>query len=541
MLLSRARSSRRPLLVTLVLTGLAGATALGGGCTTSTSPATSEGDGGGEGDSSSPGLDATADGSTSPDGATDSGPASSVDGSTCPNAPTHLPAGFTQVVVSSGVEAMLTGAASYRPQAMVLDENDDPMFAYSSADSSTSWSIHFTRWDACAGQFTAPLTVTTLHPGAEADVAIAYDPSTKEIGIAYVATATDNNWADGFSEIWLATMKAPATSFTVQQITTGSTDDNSAAAPSIAMAKGQIYLSFWDGPYAFSYPGLVIFLSSTTTPSYPSTYAPSPIEDGGTGDAMVPINEDAGEDAGAAPPHFFAGEAIPFTGGYHGYLNPTQGPASVSLAIDSTGAPAIAAYGLDSTAYGKQVMYWRPGMAQAVAVYSFAVDGEVDLALAFEGTKPRIAGHMTTPTEVDASTPEPDSLMFFESDDGTTWSPGVNLPSNDGAQSTAFTSALALDGMGNAAVVSHTNTSGGSACGADPWVATSSDEGDGGAVWTACGVDTSDVHQYGSYSVSAAYGASRLKGTLAVSFVADTSDVTDAGADQVGILYWQHP
>jgi hypothetical protein len=151
-----------------------------------------------------------------------------------------------------------------------------------------------------------------------------------------------------------------------------------------------------------------------------------------------------------------------------------------------------------------------------------------------------VVGHMTTPN-VEAGAVLPDTLTFLSSNDGVTWDPAVNLPSNNGTQGTAFTSALALDGMGHAAVVADLNSGNGNGCGTNPYIATSADEDDGGAVWTACGADKKDVHQYGSYSVSAAYGASRLKGTLAVSLVSDSSVVTDAGADQSGIIYWQAP
>jgi hypothetical protein len=384
-----------------------------------------------------------------------------------------------------------------------------------------------------------PITVATLHPGTQPDVSLGYDPTTKEVGVAYVNPSTVNDWADDFGEIWLGTMKATATVFTIQQLTVGSTDYNGAGAPSIVMGGGQIYIAFSEGSYASTpYYSLVWLLSSSSTPSGPSTASPNPIPDGGTGDASVamPPSEDAG-----TPPHYFNYEAMPYSGPGNngGYAEPTEGSASVSVALDSTGAPAVAAYQVGND-YGKTLLYWRPTTAQAVAVTTFSVDNGVDLALTFEGTKPRIAGHMVGPTEADASTPEPDTLMFFESNDGINWSPGVNLPSNGGTQYTAFTSALAVDGLGHASVASHTNSSSGP-CGADPYLATSSDEDDGGAVWSACGVDTNDAHVYGSYSISASYGTSRLTSTLTLSFVSAASDVTDAGADQGGIIYWQHP
>jgi hypothetical protein len=480
--------------------------------------------------------DGKADGKADAKGTKDTGVDATEGGAT--TCSKHLPAGFSQAVVSNGVTGVLTGASGTRAAAMLLDENDDPMFAFASADSTASWSIQFTRWDPCAGQFTAPITVDTEHGGGPADVSIAYDSTTKEVGIAYAKPATTNDWADAFGEIWLGTMKAPATAFTVQPLTVGSTDDNSAGSPSIAMTGGHIYIALWDGPYSFSFPGLVLFLSSTTTPSLPSTIPPTAVLDGGAGDGAIAINDDAGPDAGPAPPHYFTYEAMPYHGGSEGYANPLGNPASISVAVDSTGAPAVAAYQGDDN-YGKEVLFWRPG-TPAVEAYVFAVDNGVDVSLAFEGTKPRIAGHMVIPT-LDAGAVLPDSLIFLSSNDGVTWTPPVNLPSDNGMVATAFTSALALDGMGHAAVVADINGTTDNGCGGNPYLATSADEDDGGALWTACGADTTDVHQYSSYSASAAFGASRLKGKLTASFVSNASLVTDAGADQGGIIYWQAP
>jgi hypothetical protein len=42
---------------------------------------------------------------------------------------------------------------------MALDESEDPMFAYASDDTSTSWSVHLIRWDSCTGQFGTPILV----------------------------------------------------------------------------------------------------------------------------------------------------------------------------------------------------------------------------------------------------------------------------------------------------------------------------------------------------------------------------------------------
>jgi len=493
-----------------------------------------------------PGVCTSSDGG----GATDASDAQVDSGPVCI---LHAPSGFSQVVADPTIDAVLTGAATGRAQSMVLDENDDPMFAYATYEGTAdTYTIHFVRWDACAGQFTTPITVDGMHSGAQPDVSIAYDPTTKEIGIAYEKSATDNNWADSFGEIYLATMKAPATTFTTQELSYGTTDYWGAGGPSIAMGGGHIYVAYWQNPYTTvvdnnGYANLVWFLSSSSTPSVPPETPPGSAPDGSVGDASPEPFDASGEDAGPTPPHYFSYEAVPYVNGTssaaNGFVGPDDNSGTVSVAIDSNGVPAVATYQVSQN-YEKEVVFWRANTASAVHVYSFTLDGSDDLSLVFEGTKPRIAGHMDTPVEADANTEAPDALKFFESPDGVTWSGGVNLPNNDGSQGTAFTSALAVDGLGNAAVVSDINggLGNGMNCGTNPYVATSSDEDDGGAVWAACGVDSlTNGHAYSPDSVIASYGSSRLKGTLTLSFVTGAGDVPDASADQSGLIFWQHP
>jgi hypothetical protein len=441
----------------------------------------------------------------------------------------HLPAGFTQVVVSPGLVASFTGSTSARTQAMVLDENDDPMFAYGSLDSSSSYSINFLRWDPCAGQFTTPIVVETLHSfTASPDVSLAYDPTTKEIAIAYVKGVTFDNWADSTTEIWLATMKSPATSFTLQPLSVAEADYYGANAPSIAMAQGKIAVAYGQGEY----PGGNVYiwlLTNTTTPSQPTIGNP-PIAAGAV---------DGGADAGPPPPHYFAYTAVPFPSGEDiaplDYAYPTFTSGTIGVAIDSNGVPGVAAYEAKPGS-SQQLLFWRAGTPDAISVYTFSEDGPIDVSLVFDGAKPRIAGHMDTPSAADL-----DTLAFVASEDGVTWSKLVHLPNNDGAQVTSFDSALAIGGPGLVAVAANINGGGGGMpCGRNPYVATTSID-DGSGVWQACGADATGVHAYSSASsVSALYGASRLSGTLVVSFGSGASAATDAGANQGGLIYWQH-
>jgi hypothetical protein len=90
---------------------------------------------------------------------------------------------------------------------MALDENDDPLFAYLAVPASVEGNvapgdcdpdettvgcdgIYFTRWNPCTGAFTSPVIVDPnvnyygTNEGAQR-ISLAYDTSTREVGIAY--------------------------------------------------------------------------------------------------------------------------------------------------------------------------------------------------------------------------------------------------------------------------------------------------------------------------------------------------------------------
>ena len=211
----------------------------------------------------------------------------------------------------------------------------------------------------------------------------------------------------------------------------------------------------------------------------------------------------------------------------------------MSVAIDSNGVPAVAMFEAGDQSDNEQLLYWKRGTASAVSVYTFPL-GSPDVTLAFDGTKPRIAGHMDAPSGATA----PDSLVFVASDDGVTWTTPVHLPSNQATQYTAFDSAMALDGQGKVAVVADINgtTGGAGTCGENPYVATASiAAAPYGGAWTACGADTTNSFGFSASAVSAAYGRSRLTGVLTLSFI---NTIANAGADggvPQGVVYWQHP
>jgi len=496
--------------------------------------------------SASAGAGADAGGDTATPVESGPGDALATDGSDAGGCAQHLPAGFSQVVASQTVANASTGDSNGRSVAMALDENDDPMVAYVDTGDGTNESIMFVRWDPCAGTFATPIKVDGDHAfGGSIDVALAYDPSTKEVGIAYVRGDTYNNWADGFAEVFLATMKAPATTFTTQMLSLAYVDACpgtvgpvawSAASPAIAMQGGKIFVAYAQSKAAGYSAPLAWFLSSTSAGSSPEE--PEPSADGGFG-GFGGVMEAGVPDAGAGGPHAFSYTAVPFDGTppnnvmvcgspFAGYAWPHWGSPSMSLAVDATGAPGLAMYEETGNGYGNyRALFWRPGMAEASVAYDFNVDASPDLTLVFDGTKPRIAGHM------DAGDAGADTLTFLSSSDGMTWSAPLHLPPSG----SSFDSALATDGMGHLLIAADRNATNPN-CPANPVVATSSDDG---MTWTVACPDTADAYGFSAYSITAAYGASRLKGTPAVAFLNTNTNTVDAGPSSPGIVYWQHP
>jgi hypothetical protein len=455
--------------------------------------------------------------------------ATNADAATCSH---HLAPGFAQVVASPTIPNVLTGNSTTRTLSMALDENDDPMFAYTDRPMPTDdgYTLEFVRWDPCAGAFTAPVQVDTNHAGPPLDVAIGYDVSTHEVAIAYTRADTDNGWADFYQEVWLASMPASAHTFSRQLLSQTHTCCSpngqgaawSAQSPSIAMRGGRIYLAYvQQAGAAQDYP-LVWYLTSA------STYMP-PMGPPGVADAG-----EAQPDSGAGVPvHNFSYQAVPFNGPppnanavLSGYAFPRFASGALSLALDSSGAPALAFFEASDNDYRNfRVLYWRPGMTNAVVAYEFGVDGDVDLTLAFSGTTPRIAGHMV-------GSMASDSLTVLTSHDGTTWNPPVFL-ANGGTQ---FDSALAADGMGHEAIAADVNSSN-PTCAANPFISLSMDEG---MTWTPSCPNTTNDAGYGAYSMNAIYGASRNRGKLMLGFVNSNATGT-APAQMPGIIYYQQP
>jgi hypothetical protein len=205
---------------------------------------------------------------------------------------------------------------------------------------------------------------------------------------------------------------------------------------------------------------------------------------------------------------------------------PHDASGSVSLALDSNGTPGVAFVEESGNDYMSfRVLYWRPGMTNAVVAYDFGnPDTDVNVSLAFAGTSPRIAGQM-----VGSATS--DRLTFLSSSDGTTWNPPVFLP-NGG---TDFDSAIAADGMGHVAIAGDSNGATPN-CGGNPYLALSPNDG---MTWNAACPDNTGMAGYTGESMNAVYGASRIRGKLTLSFV--NRGIGATAPQQPGIIYYQQP
>ncbi len=389
--------------------------------------------------------------------------------------------------------------------AMVLDEKGDPVIAFvhhspSGASGGDDSLLYVTRWDRCTASFTAPVVVDTVGGVGDSsgtrEVAIARDASTGSYALAFQHIGPPPpGMANKTSEVWVAQSTDGGKTWAKSQLSehdqAAEGDAHPAGTPGIAMAGGKIFVAYnqisvpcdatdaskgrCDGWYAEGAPG------SWTRKRLPKL-------DGGFG--------------------LTAGEPV-------------------NVAVDSAGKPAIAYLESPETAYNTQVAFWRPGDPTAVKVGDSGgkQNDSPSLSLAFDGLKPRIVAQLVVPSTGD------NELLYFASDNGSTWFAPVTLP-HDKGDGTGFWQSLAIDGKGNLAVSATANTgTGDGVCGA-PKLSRSAD----GAAWTTCGEDTTKTH--GATSGRFVTSAFAPDGKLVVAF-----ELTNNQADTLGtgVALWREP
>jgi hypothetical protein len=405
----------------------------------------------------------------------------------CAKAP---PSGVITLAVAASAGSSHMGQMT----SLVLDGEGDPMIAFSSA--SEAGKLFFTKWDRCAGAFTAAAVVDDLaSPGTGEvndnvplrQVSLARDPSSGALQLAYVTAIPTSNTAS--QTVWAAKSPDGGATWTKEQVSVHPGDEagdvHYAENPRAAFGEGKAWIAYGQN----------------------FAYCDGSLSSGGPRcDGFL-----ASGDLGA-----WQRQVIP-----RGSNGPTSRSA-LSLAADSAGKVALAYVTNPDTGSNRVVEYWRPG-SNPVDVFDSAGEQNDDpsVSLAFFGTKPRIVAYLQQPAAADYD------MLFSQSGDGVTWAPAVHV-ARDATRVTAWFPSLAIDSTGRMAIAADDNggTDATPKCGS-PKIARSSD----GLTWDTCGADPMPEPGTSGDYVSAAYGPD---GKLQIAFENDSQ----GGTYGQGVLYW---
>lgn len=361
------------------------------------------------------------------------------------------PAGFTNAAPAPNSDA----ADDYGYDlSLVLDRNGDPAFAFLFNDpnqnsDSTATELFFRSWNRALYKWNPLVNVATVGDIATSfrpSISLAFDSST---GIFAMATENGND------EMLRVYTSSNGTSWT-NKTTIQSPD--AAYGPSLALAGGNLYLA-----YSVSHTGLQYTTGklSAGASTWQTTAAP------------VPANTDVA-DVGSAP----------------------------SLALDSSGVPAIAYWVPDTTqSYNEILLFWRPPSGAPTRVMDTQnQQSDVSAKMVFFQNNPRIAVYAS---RQDADTE--DGIHFVRSDDGGhTWGSPVVIPP-DGDSSTDYPLDFALGSQDQGAVFFGQNSGTGTSVCGNPKLSLSTDL----THWSTCDIaDPSITDQYQVYpgAIAAAYG-----------------------------------
>lgn len=325
--------------------------------------------------------------------------------STQPTQPTRTPEGQTAGgELPAGLNLVLSAPANLGSNfgeavSLALDTNGDPIIAYVLADPNldgdrSDSSLNVLKWNRAAGKWTAPVRVATgnfSNRFSGASISLARDTGFNLLGLAY--ELTDHG-------IWLALSIDDGASWTTEPVWPGA--EHSFLYPTLAMVNGTTHLAAFD--------------QTSSAITYLSRVGIS----GAFNVAMAPV--------------------LPDTSAYY-----TQPP---TLAVDSTGRPALAYWLFPVEGHNSAVAYWRPGEPEAHKVLNTnnVQNDSPFVTLAFAGDQPGIA--------VIASRDESATTGWFmrsNSPDGLTWETPIPIP-NDGNQTLGVPFSLALDAQLRGAV-----------------------------------------------------------------------------------------
>lgn len=397
---------------------------------------------------------------------------------TLPLAAQSLPQGFS---VAAPTPVFVNDVNQFGQYvSMVVDANGDPALAFLFLDPNSTGNlsentVYFVRWDRGSAQWRAPVAIDRAgninRNGSIRALSLAWDANTNTFGIAY--TKADR-------EIWLATSSDGGFNWSTQAAT--ARDANSVAGPSLGMARGRFFLS-----YFHEFDGLRYVSGGET--AAPASWLRQPI------------------------PALPNARQVRIEGS--------------SLALDSSGNPGIAYFLTDNSGNGNTIAFWKPGSAPVRVTDTNGIGNDsVDAQLRFDGMNPRIA-----------FTAARDQLFFsathqvwvsFSNDGGSTWPAPVPLP-NDGNANMGGIVALA-SAPGQAAVVSERTggNQGGEQCG-QPKLSRSTDL----INWTTCSPGGPSGPQIDASFPAAAFAPD---GSLYVAF--QNLDATGIGT---GVVVWHGP
>lgn len=395
---------------------------------------------------------------------------------------TGAPVGFSTVL-------KMSNTAEGKMLSLALDANDAPLLAYMNQTGTNpeQWAVLFTRWDSATGAWTAPVTVAADlgviddNPTRVA-LALARDPKDGRLGIAFLKTEAfcgsmssnpDTTVHVTFStdqgKTWSSSERVTEAHYTRNNDPVNGVEVCDAQQPRIAMRDGTVHLAWAENAGE---------VESTTNYFRGYYYASSP---GGGAWTRTLLPHD-GDDARR---------------GTKGVL---------SLALDSAGAPAVAylmgAVSGHATPNMDAVLFVRPG-GQAVRVgdSNNVQNDSPQLALAFDGTKPRIAAHLVRASGQAGA----NANWAFASNDGATFT-AAQLPDDGDDQGAQYLDLSFSSGKGVTVYEFGSNSASAPGSCGGPKVSRTSDA----TTWTTCGLDTETRQLIGEYVTSELTSAGKV-------------------------------
>lgn len=392
------------------------------------------------------------------------------------------PAGFSVAAPTPGAQTTTDYSNFGLNISATLDRNGDPalIFLYSDPNKDTDYSdsqLLFRSWNRAQYKWNPTVIVGVVGDSSsesEATNSLAYDSSTN----TFVAVS-ELDQRSGLT-VWTS-----ADGGATWSKKTTFTADGEIGGPSVAARNGNIYLA-----YTVSNDGLkyVTGQLSAAASTWQTKTAPQP-----------------------------SGTELP---------DPAD---SASLALDSSGTPAIAYWVADSNpGYNIILLYWRPNSSGNPVKVLDSLNNQTDGAvrLVFHNLQPRIMAAVQRNEDFGLT------IHFAQSNDGgNTWSEPVAIPP-DGNSSTDYPADLAIDSQDHGAIAFGQNSGTGSSVCGNPKLALSTDL----VHWTTCAAASTDITgNFDAYpsSIALLYGGN----DKLYMFWQQTYDNTTG----TGVLMWREP